>query len=130
MREKLSRLMQGRYGPDALGQFLNIVTLVLLVLGIFLSGLFTWIGLATFVFASYRMFSRNLTQRQAENAAYLRVQTQVKHWFSTRRQRFAQRNTYRYFSCPSCKQDIRVPRGKGDITITCPKCQTKFDRKS
>ena len=37
---------------------------------------------------------------------------------------------HRYFDCPKCRQPVRVPRGKGKIMITCPKCKERFQRKT
>ena len=50
--------------------------------------------------------------------------------FGQLQQRFALRKTYRYFSCPHCRQQVRVPKGRGKISITCPKCGTQFIKKS
>ena len=44
--------------------------------------------------------------------------------------RIKQAKQYRFFDCPNCKAHLRVPRGSGNITITCNKCGTKFDRKA
>ena len=46
------------------------------------------------------------------------------------KKRWAQRSTYRFFKCPQCKQTVRVPKGRGKICITCPKCKTEFIKKS
>lgn len=129
MKEKLRQFMMGRYGIDQLGQFLNIATLVLLVIGMFVPivGILAW---AALIYTYYRILSRNTEKRQAENTWYLQLRQRIVRWFTTRRQRFSQRNTYRYLRCPSCKQDLRVPKGQGEINVTCPKCHTQFTGKS
>ena len=37
---------------------------------------------------------------------------------------------HRYYACPKCRQPVRVPRGKGKIAITCPKCKERFIKKT
>ena len=122
--------MSGRYGFDQLSGFLCILSLILVVLGAWLSGLLYWLGLALLLWCYFRIFSRNTQKRYAENLKYLSLQRQVQEWFSRRKLRFEQRKTYRYFRCPHCRQSIRVPRGRGRISITCPKCGTSFIKKS
>lgn len=122
--------MSGRYGFDQLSGFLCIVSLILVVLGAWLSGFLYWVGLALLIWCYFRIFSRNVQKRYAENMKYLAVQNQVKDWLARRKLRFDQRKTYRYFQCPHCRQSIRVPRGRGRIAITCPKCGTSFIKKS
>lgn len=122
--------MSGRYGFDQLNGFLCILSLILVVLGAWLSGFLYWLGLALLLWCYYRIFSRNIQKRYAENMKYLSLQNQAKDWLARQKLRFGQRKVYRYFKCPHCKQSIRVPRGRGRISITCPKCGTSFIKKS
>ena len=122
--------MSGRYGFDQLNGFLCILSLILVVLGAWLSGFLYWVGLALLLWCYYRMLSRNIQKRYAENSKYLSLQNQAKDWLARQKLRFDQRKVYRYFKCPHCGQSIRVPRGRGRISITCPKCGTSFIKKS
>ena len=122
--------MSGRYGFDQLNGFLCILSLILVVLGAWLSGFLYWLGLALLLWCYYRIFSRNIQKRYAENMKYLSLQNQSKDWLARQKLRFDQRKVYRYFKCPHCRQSIRVPRGRGRISITCPKCGTSFIKKS
>ena len=122
--------MSGRYGFDQLNGFLCILSLILVVLGAWFSGFLYWLGLALLLWCYYRIFSRNIQKRYAENMKYLSLQNQAKDWLARQKLRFDQRKVYRYFKCPHCKQSIRVPRGRGRISITCPKCGTSFIKKS
>ena len=122
--------MSGRYGFDQLNGFLCILSLILVVLGAWLSGFLYWLGLALLLWCYYRIFSRNIQKRYAENSKYLSLQNQAKDWLARQKLRFDQRKVYRYFKCPHCRQSIRVPRGRGRISITCPKCGTSFIKKS
>lgn len=130
MKAWFQRFMSGRYGFDQLNGFLCILSLILVVLGAWLSGFLYWLGLAFLLWCYYRIFSRNIQKRYAENMKYLSLQNQAKDWLARQKLRFDQRKVYRYFKCPHCRQSIRVPRGRGRISITCPKCGTSFIKKS
>ena len=78
----------------------------------------------------FRMFSRNLAKRHAENQKFLNFRYERTVGWNRFKKRTAQRKDYRFFKCPSCKQRVRVPRGHGKIEITCPKCRTCFVKKS
>ena len=86
--------------------------------------------LALLILCYFRMFSRNIQARYAENQKFLRWCGPVSNRLRNARMRFADRKTHRYFKCPQCKQRLRVPRGRGKINITCPHCHTQFVRKS
>lgn len=126
--------MSGRYGGDAFSNFLSLAALVVVVLGLFVPGLFGmllgWLGWAALIYSYYRIFSRNIPKRAAENRWFLAQRYAVQQRFASARTRFAQRKVYRYFRCPRCRQQLRVPRGRGRISITCPKCGTSFIKKS
>ena len=130
MKAWFQRFMSGRYGFDQLNGFLCILSLILVVLGAWLSGFLYWLGLALLLWCYYRIFSRNIQKRYAENMKYLSLQNQAKDWLARQKLRFDQRKVYRYFKCPHCKQSIRVPRGRGRISIPCPKCGTSLIKKS
>ena len=126
--------MSGRYGGDAFSNFLSLAALVVVVLGLFVPGLFGmllgWLGWAALIYSYFRIFSRNIPKRAAENRWFLAQRYAVQQRFASARTRFAQRKVYRYFRCPRCRQQLRVPRGRGRISITCPKCGTSFIKKS
>ena len=130
MRAWFQRFKSGRYGYDQFNRFLSNAALVFLVLGLFLWDILYFIGIAIIVYSYFRMFSRNISKRAAENRWFLQRTEGLRSWFGHVKTRFAQRKTYRYFHCPHCRQAIRVPKGRGRISITCPKCQTQFIRKS
>ena len=131
MRQKFQQFMSGRYGADQLSRLLMVITLVVLVLSMFRPLRFLYIvAMVLLVYTYFRMFSRNVEKRYAENQKYLNWKYRLVVKKDQRKKRWAQRKTYHFYKCPNCKQTVRVPRGKGKICITCPKCRTEFIKKS
>lgn len=131
MREKLQRFMVGRYGFDELSKLYMGLTIFLMILSMFTkSSVVYLLSLVLLVYSYYRAFSKNISKRQQENQKYrnLRYDSVVK--WNKFKARQAQKKTHCFFKCPQCKQTVRVPKGKGRICITCPKCQTEFIKKS
>lgn len=131
MREKFMRFMQGRYGMDQFGRFLSGLTVVLLVVSLF-SRYQIWylLALIVLIYSYFRMFSRNIAKRYAENQKYLAYTAKVRQLFFKKKNELQQRKTHHIYKCPQCKQKIRVPRGRGKIEIRCPKCNTRFVKNS
>ncbi|HCS72906.1 MAG TPA: hypothetical protein DIW17_03415 [Clostridiales bacterium] len=131
MRSWLQRFMYGRYGQDNLSRFLIVLALVLSVVSIFTRWvLLNYLGMVLLIVSIFRMFSRNASARAQENYGYLRAKGKVIQFFKQIKLKINQRDTHRFYRCPSCKQQLRVPRGKGLITIRCPKCKTSFTKKT
>ena len=129
----LARFMQGRYGADSLGRFLVWAALILYVLGMFIpyvGGLFSFLGLATLIYTLFRMFSRNTARRTAENAWFWNKSAKLRTAFSQARVRFKNRKEYKYFRCPKCHSYLKLPRGVGEVTVTCGKCKNQFRKKA
>ena len=76
------------------------------------------------------MFSKDRYRRAHENEVYLSKTEGVRRGFTEWLNRVKNGKKYRYFTCPKCKQRLRVPRGVGNVTITCKSCGTKFDKKA
>ncbi|MGM9661727.1 MAG: hypothetical protein ACI3WR_01375 [Oscillospiraceae bacterium] len=135
LRGALARFMYGRYGNDTLNQFLCVLILVLYVLGLFLS----WVPvLGTVLFylptvlwlvVLFRMLSRNYEKRRRENAWLLSWWGPLKNSVRRRRDRMRDRE-HKYFTCRGCGTVCRVPRGRGKIIITCPRCGREIRGKS
>lgn len=128
MIEKMRQWMEHRL--DAFGWFLLSAALGLFVIGLCFSQFL--IALAAFIllYEIYRILRPGVEKRREENAAYLQMKARVKAWLAMQKSRFDGRNTYRYFQCPSCRQSLRVPKGRGTVMITCPKCHAQFEKKS
>lgn len=130
MKAWLQRFMSGRYGFDRFSGFLSSCSLILIVLGALFSPVLYWLGLLLLIYCYFRILSRNIQKRYRENLKYLSLESKVTGWFSIRKARFQKRRQYHYYRCPHCGQQLRVPRGRGKISITCPKCSTQFTKKS
>ena len=131
MRDRLRNFMTGRYGFDSFSKFLMSIALVLCVLDIFVDSiiLHSWF-IVIIVYVYYRMFSKNINKRYQENMKYLQIKNKVVAKLNSEKSIMKQRKTHHIYKCPTCKQKIRIPKGKGRICITCPKCKTEFTKTS
>jgi len=128
---KMQRWMYGRYGVDELYRAVSVVSLILLLLSWILDlDVLLFLALALLIWSLFRCFSKNIYKRRRERDTYLRLLGEVKGWFRFQKRKWTERKTYRYFKCPKCKANLRVPRGKGKIRITCSKCHEEIVRKS
>jgi hypothetical protein len=114
----LRRFLSGRYGMDTLGKVLFALGLVTMALGAFLWRGFLGLSYGILIYTLFRAYSRNIPARQKENRCLLQL-------FAPLRDK-----KHRYFKCPQCRQAVRVPKGKGLVNITCPKCRRKFQKRS
>lgn len=131
MKEKLQRFMMGRYGVDDLGKFLTGATFFLIAVSFFWrNSAFNIAIIFAIAYSYFRMFSKNYAKRSMENQKYLQMTKGIRSWFSKLKMRANQRKNYRYFSCPKCGKKVRVPKGRGKISITCPECRHEFIKKS
>lgn len=132
----LRRMMIGRYGNDALGNFCFGVYLLLFVLQLIFRGtpasaVLLTLSYVTIIVYFFRCFSRNIYKRQMENQKFLQMWKPVKDYFKFWKMRWQERGgTKALYRCPKCHQIIRVPKGRGKIAITCPKCRLEFIKKT
>lgn len=127
--------MQGRYGVDQFTNFLVFGALLLLLLEMFIKVplirfLLNILSVAAIIFAYFRILSRNHSKRYSENERYIKYQNNIKFFIARKKSHMQQRKTHHIYKCPQCGQSIRVPKGKGRIAITCPKCYTEFIKRS
>jgi hypothetical protein len=119
----LRRFMAGRYGTDKLNMAILGAGLVCAIITMFVRNPFvalalTFISYGCMIWAIFRSFSRNVYKRYQENHRFLLFFDRLKD------------RKHRIFQCPRCRQMVRVPRGKGKIAITCPKCRERFIKKT
>ena len=123
--------MIGRYGTDGLNQFLSILSLVLILLALLTKSSFlTLLGMIPLVFCYYRSLSKNIAKRTEENYQFYAVKDRITSKINGLKDQWANRKLYHYYRCPQCRQKLRVPRGRGRIQISCPRCGTQFIKKS
>lgn len=129
LRRKFLLFMRGRYGQDELNTVILILYLIVIVLTYLIgnrridSGL-NLFALGLMIILLYRTFSKNIFQRSKENELYLKY----KHKLLNQQQ--FKKSEPKIFTCPNCSQKVRVPRGRGKIEITCPKCSHKFTKRT
>ena len=136
MRAGLARFMYGRNGVDQLGLTVVWTCLILDLLSMLISGrspmagtILYWIAMVSWVYALFRIFSKNLYKRRSENAKFTGWLWKMKSARSGAKARHADKD-HKYFTCKQCKTICRVPVGKGNIIITCPKCGAQIKAKT
>ena len=123
--------MQGRNGMDELAQAINVVVLILLIISLFTkSSLLSFLALALLIYMYFRVLSKNTPKRYEENQKFRNFRYDATVKWNNKKKEWQQRKVYRFFRCPMCKQKVRVPKGRGKICITCPKCKAEFIKRS
>ena len=130
-RDRLNRFMYGRYGQDQFSRFLLAVCLAVLIVSFFVRvpGL-SILVLLLLGYVYFRMLSKNITARYAENQKYLELKEKFLGFFRRGSGNVGRQGDNMIFRCPKCSQKIRIPCGKGMVEITCPKCRTKFRKRT
>ena len=131
MKEKIRQFMYGRYGVDQFSRFLMVCGMACIVLYMLTRvSLFYYVTIIALIYSYFRMLSRNYQARRLENQKYLQIQQRVtgsvQRFLPTR----SNDPNYRVYRCPGCGQKVRVPKGRGKISITCPKCSKQFIKKT
>lgn len=127
----LRRFMFGRYGMDALSMALFLLFIILsFIARITHLSIIYWISYALILIAYFRIFSRNINKRYQENMRFLTFWNPVKGWIIAKYTRLKDYKYHKYLKCPTCSATLRVPRGRGKICVTCPKCRNEFQTKS
>ena len=130
IRTWMARFMAGRYGGDQLNVLLSALYVIFYVIFLFTRmPVFEVLALILIILSLYRSLSRDLDRRRAENARFLQAARPIARRWSSFRARTHDRE-HRYFKCPNCGQQMRVPRGKGRITVHCRSCGAVFEEKS
>ncbi len=125
------KFMNGRYGFDQLSQSMLVFSIIIMGIGILTDfRLINYIAYLTLIFIYIRAFSKDVYKRYEENQKFLKFWNPIRSKWIGFINRIRQSRTHKFYKCPSCKKQLRVPRGKGKINITCPECKTKFEARS
>lgn len=123
--------MIGRYGQDELGKFILSLSLILLIINLFFkTAALSAAALVLIIYSYYRIFSRDVRARYAENKKFLTSIDPLRRKFFSSKNKYDNRKVYKYIKCPKCKFEMKVPKNKGKIRVTCKKCGEKFIVKS
>lgn len=131
MKGKVQKFMAGRYGFDNLSKACLIATVALMAASLLVKNRALYlVALLLLAYCYFRAFSKNVVKRQRENQLFCNLRYQAVVKWNKFKNRQAQKKIYRFYHCPQCRQAVRVPKGRGKICITCPKCRTEFIKKS
>jgi hypothetical protein len=130
MRYRLQQFFYGRNGLDQLGIAALILALVVIILTR-ITGItpLAFLYLALILYALFRAMSQSIHKRRQENSRFLTIGKAIAAPFKLRVRMFRERKTHRYLRCPKCARWLRVPKGKGKISISCTRCHESFIRK-
>ena len=127
-----ARFMTGRNGMDNIAWHGLWGSVILSLVSLFLPlwGVTSLLSTALLVYAVWRMLSRNVSKRQAENMRYIQFteknSREIRQFFA----RVKGMKTHKYFRCPACRNRLRMKRKSGEKMITCPVCQHQFRQKA
>ena len=131
IRNWLRRVMIGRYGPDQLNIALLVLAIILSLVSSFTRwGILMILCYVVLILTILRMMSKNINARRKENDKFIKVWWPIRTKIKAKIEQLKSLKNYKYFKCPGCKKTLRVPRKKGKIQITCPKCGERFIRKT
>lgn len=128
-RDRINNFFRGRYVYDELNRFLIVLYAILVIFNLLIRlYVLNIFGLVILIILLFRMLSRNYEKRRAENKKFMEITAPFRIWLFNMRD--SSKLEYRLFICPKCRQKVRVPKGRGKIQITCPKCSNKFVKRS
>ena len=144
MGESFQQMMVGRNGMDRLSNTCFIVAMLLFFLNVFFRRMPTVhmiisiAALAVLVYGTFRIFSKNIPARQAENLKFMdflsgraaaradkEAERAKKRNLAEQKKQYGK--THKFLECPECGHNLRVPKGQGEIRVTCPNCHAKFE---
>ena len=131
LKQKFAQFMVGRYGVDEFSRFLLGFAVAMMIVNLIIRiPVLNTAVLLLLVYVYFRMFSRNIQGRYRENLKYKELSWKIRSFFTSKKNQAADLKANHIYKCPKCGQKIRIPRGKGKIIVTCPKCKNEFEKKS
>lgn len=127
-QRRLGAWALGRNGADEVSSACTNVAVVLVVVNLITrSSAFAIVALALLAYSWFRISSKDVSRRRAEVAEVSRRLGPVLSWLANPMTAAREARGYKHLTCPSCGQRVRIPRGKGKVRVTCPKCHIRFD---
>ena len=131
LKQKFAQFMVGRYGVDEFSRFLLRFAVAMMIVNLIIRiPVLNTVVLLLLVYVYFRMFSRNIQGRYRENLKYKELTWKIRSFLTSKKNQAADLKANHIYKCPKCGQKIRIPRGKGKIIVTCPKCKNEFEKKS
>ena len=132
MKDKIKNYLQKVYGVDFLSKTMIIVALILSLINLkFKNRVIEVITMILIMyFGIFRVFSVNKDQRMVENQKFAKAVKPMTDFFEKYKIRALNSKDKKYIKCPNCKKEMKIPRNKGKIKVTCPHCGHKFVKKS
>lgn len=140
-QQRFQQWMYGRNGLDDMARAFIWIAIAFMVAQIIVSFFSPWaawvlslFSFAALVYCFWRVLSKNLAARRNENSWWVTKTTPIivksRRRYSYLKEWKRYHRECRIFVCDHCGQTLRVPKGKGKIRVTCPKCKTSFIAKS
>lgn len=129
--KRLNDWMRGRNGADELGNTVVAISIIVLFINVFAKTRVLAVGaLVMAIYGCWRMSSKNVAARRKENREFLKAFAPALRWIKNPKASVQEQREYKHLTCPHCGQQMRVPRGKGKMRVTCPTCKKKFEARS
>lgn len=125
---KIKTILYRRYGIDKLGYFI-ILLLILSSIARRLEHniIVNIIYYLLFYIFIYRYLSTDYNKRRQENNIFLKSIEPISKRINMIIKNYRDTN-YKYYTCNKCNQNFRVPKNKGKIVVTCPKCHKEYHK--
>ncbi|MGI6755115.1 MAG: BRcat domain-containing protein [Atopobiaceae bacterium] len=129
--DKITEWLRDRNGVDVISNISVAVAILVIVINLFVhASTLSLVAIALLLYAGFRISSRNVNARREEVEHLMVILGPAAAWVKDPKAAMKEAKEYRHLSCPTCGQRVRVPRGKGKVRVTCPKCKNKFDAKA
>lgn len=131
IKQRINQWMQGRNGADDFSTTVIVLAMVLYLIGVFAHfKMVLFLALVAVIYGFFRMTSRNIEARRAENREFLKRVGPARPWIKNPPAAWKEFRAYKHLICENCGQRMRIPRGRGKLRVSCPRCGHKFEYKS
>lgn len=124
------------YGIDTLTKVIFFLWCLLSLSNLFIMKLCWPVGVAIYViclalcgWSIFRLLSKKISKRTAENAPFLKIENKIKGITEFQKRKKRDKETHIYKKCPHCSVILRLPRKQGKHNVNCPRCKNNFSVK-